>query len=43
MNALAEHTEIHKIIISIWNKKLPERWKEGDEAELLTEFYPTCC
>jgi len=30
MNAVAEHTEIHKLINSIWNKeKLPEGWKES--------------
>ena len=53
MNAVAEHTEIHKLINFIWNKeKWPEGWKEsivtpvykkGDKAELRTKFYPTPC
>jgi hypothetical protein len=53
MNAVVEHTDIHKLINSIWNEeKLPEGWKEsiiipmyekGDKAELRTKFYPTSC
>ena len=30
MNAVAERTEIHKLVNSIWNKrKLPEGWRES--------------
>ena len=30
MNEVAEHSEIHKLVNSIWNKeKLPEGWKES--------------
>ena len=49
------HCEIHKLIISIWNKEeLPEEWKESiiqmvviigayHLCRLQTEFYPTSC
>jgi len=47
------HYEIHKLIISIWNREdLPEEWKEaiiipmyqkGDKTDCSTQAYQFCC
>jgi hypothetical protein len=44
MSAVAERTEMHKLINSIWNKeKLPEVWKESIIIPIYKKGYKTDC